>query len=91
MDEQLKEKLICVLKTNAGELQCSQQLLAIFEDYSFNNIYLKRKILSHCWISYEGSIVSISLDEWREILKLREEKIKERQLKDLEKLCVSQE
>lgn len=126
MDEQIKEKLLCVLKTNAGDLKklyCNNILsykdnsikidlynLGVYEDYKeerstvvpakyfwqkdkTENTTVWSKRFSHnvARIEFGGKKFIIEKEEYDEIIKLREEKIKERQLEKLEKLCVSQE
>lgn len=114
----LKEKLICALKSNAGDISRNYAS----PHYSFKGIILRcnydirevtteveRKISKkYFWqsdrvvvehvsafqafdhfykIDYGIQSVEITKEEYDEILNLRKEKIEERELKKLDKLC----
>ena len=116
--ENLKDKLICALKSNAEDIIYSY----ISSHYSFKGIVLRgnyelREVIKlverevkglYFWqkdkivvdrkisferhnhnykINYGSQSVEISKEEYNEIINLRKEKIKERELKELSKLC----
>lgn len=116
--ENLKEKLICALKSNAGDisrsyasphysfkgivLRCPYELKEVIKlvEREVKGLYFwqKDKVVVDRKISYEShnhkykidygtQSVEISKEEYDEIINLRKEKIEERELKELSKLC----
>jgi hypothetical protein len=92
-NEELKEKLLCVVKRHADSFvkdigsYINDDINVSYGRYYNSLISLIFNVYPCYYIKYEETLIYITKEEYEEIIKIREEKIKEKQLKELEKLC----
>lgn len=93
VDNELKEKILCALKSNIKLLNKNEKYLCRYESYStklaigipfedFLSLFFPKY-----YIEYDGRSIFVTKEEYGEIIKLRKEKVRERQLEELNKLC----
>ena len=92
-NEELREKLLCVINKhiksfteNYGEF-INEELKIGFGKHYTHILFFICNIPNYYYIKYEETIIYITKEEYEEIIKIREEKIKEKQLEELTKLC----
>ena len=100
--DKLKEKMLCALKSKADELCYNSLNTEVGRIYIEKERRYRTEKCKILWvfpseglvfdgydytISLSSSKFKITKEEYEEIMKIREEKIKEKQLKELEKLC----
>ena len=109
-NEELREKLLCVLRDNIQDFERIVENNSFYTYYKLGNIHLFPiavfknvvKKPKYFWqkertesildyrtleINFEGHTTKLTKEEYEEIMKIREEKIKEKQLEELTKLC----
>lgn len=101
-NNELKEKMLCVLKSKADELFAQTLNTEVGRIYIEKERRYRTEKCKVLWIFpseglvFDGYDYTISLcnskfditeEEYEEIMKIREEKIKEKQLEELTKLC----
>ena len=101
-DKEIKEKMLCALKSKADELSTHTLNTEVGRIYIEKERRYRTEKCKILWIFsseglvFDGYDYAISLgnskfeitkEEYEEIMKIREEKIKEKQLEELTKLC----
>lgn len=92
-NNELKEKMLCVINKyiksftkNYGEF-INEELKIGFGKYYGSILFWIFNSPEYYYIKYEETVIYITKEEYEEIIKIREEKIKEKQLEELTKLC----
>ena len=102
-DKELREKLLCVLRSNADKLSVDNKLetkigtISIKLDRKYEKVLTKlyrlifKSSKEYCeWdikVRFNGLEFNISTEEFIQIKSIQIEKIKQKQLEELEKLC----
>ena len=102
-DLEIKEKVLCALRKNADKITNKVYLYqnGFHIWMSIKHLYRKTRhkffVFSHITEEYDGYAVEVSVndsivfditsEEFEEIMKIREEKIREGLIKELDKLC----
>lgn len=119
-NEELREKLLCVLRNNIQDLkrvynQCYLEIddvrIYCYTTFKYKNIVIKKEIVEkpkYFWqkpktkiiedkkreidyttfdVSYIEYKTQLTKEEYEEIMQIRQEKIKQKQLEELTKLC----
>ena len=92
-NEELREKLLCVVKRHADSFvknidsYINDDINVSYGRCYDNLISLIFNFYPWYYIKYEETLIYITKEEYEEIMQIRQEKIKEKQLKELEKLC----
>ena len=92
---EIKEKLLCGINKHIEsfiEIKgysrfINEELKIGFGKYYGNILFWIFNSPEYYYIKYEETVIYITKKEYEEIIKIREEKIKEKQLEELEKLC----
>lgn len=93
---EIKEKLLCVINKNiesfteiieGSDKFINEEFKVGFGKYYGTIIRLLLNMPEYYYIKYKESVIYITKEEYEEIMKIREEKIKEKQLEELTKLC----
>ena len=102
-DLEIKEKALCALRKNADRISPDKYLYqnGFHIWMSIKHLYKETRhgffVFSYITKEYNGYVVEVSVndsivfnitsEEFEEIMKIREEKIRERLIKELDKLC----
>jgi hypothetical protein len=103
-NEELREKLLCVLRNKADEISFGTLVTEVgriwlngerkyrIEKYKIFGIFPAKGVVFDGYdysVSLGDNSFSITEEEYEEIMQIRQEKIKQKQLEELEKLCNS--
>ena len=102
-DLEIKEKALCALRKNADKILSKKYLYqnGFHIWMSIKHLYKETRhvffVFSYITKEYDGYVVEVSVndsivfditsEEYEEIMKIREEKIREKLIKELDKLC----
>ena len=102
-DLEIKEKALCALRKNADKITSKQHLYqnGFHIWMSIKHLYKETRhnflFFSYVTTELDGYVVEVSVndsivfditsEEYEEIMKIREEKIREKLIKELDKLC----
>ena len=102
-DLEIKEKALCALRKNADKITAKQHLYqnGFHIWMSIKHLYKETRhvffVFSYITKEYDGYVVEVSVnnsivfditsEEYEEIMKIREEKIREKLIKELDEIC----
>lgn len=115
-NEELREKLLCVLRNNIQNLkrmylEIGEVRIRLYNTFVYKDVITKKEVVEkplYFWhkpkvkivegtgveidyttfdVVYGDYTTRLTKEEYEEIMQIRQEKIKEKQLKKLEKLC----
>ena len=93
---EIKEKLLCVINKHIESFTeitesygrfINEELKIGFGKYYGSILFWIFNSPEYYYIKYEETVIYITKEEYQEIMKIRKEKIKEKQLEELTKLC----